>query len=345
MRRVQKHLGFTLIELLVVIAIIAILIALLVPAVQNVRAAAARTQCLNNLKQIGLAMHGYLNTNKTLPPNGIYAFSGGTVTQVSPWSVLARILPYIEQDNLYKSIDFTTSYTTQPGITSQRIATYICPSDLNDRGSGSDPVYGNKNWTLNYAVNLGTWGVLMKNGTGLQVGDGAFCPNRGFSPTGFTDGLSTTLALAEVKSYTTRVTGSPNTTTFAAPPPPPSNPGTVSTAFGLPGVSLAAFDPTKQTHVEWVDGKVHETGFTTVFTPNTVAPITSGGVDYDVDFISATETNLGDTYAAVTARSYHGGFVNVLLMDASARSVASSISLLTWRALGTRAGGEIVSEY
>src|SRR5262245_27153752 len=89
--------GFTLIELLVVIAIIAILIALLVPAVQKVRDAAARTHCLNNLKQMGLAMHGYINTNKTLPPNGTYASSGGAITQVSGWSALARMLPYIEQ--------------------------------------------------------------------------------------------------------------------------------------------------------------------------------------------------------------------------------------------------------
>src|SRR5262245_37522848 len=96
--------GFTLIELLVVIAIIAVLIALLVPAVQNVRAAAARTQCLNNLRQLGLAMHGYMNTNKGLPPNGIYAYNGATVTQVSGWSALSRLLPYIEQDNLYRKI-------------------------------------------------------------------------------------------------------------------------------------------------------------------------------------------------------------------------------------------------
>src|SRR5437867_12607818 len=101
MRERKPRPAFTLIELLVVIAIIAVLIALLVPAVQKVRAAAARLQCLNNLKQLGLAMHGYLNANKSLPPNGIYAYSGGAVTQTSPWSALARILPYLEQDNLY----------------------------------------------------------------------------------------------------------------------------------------------------------------------------------------------------------------------------------------------------
>src|SRR6266481_3159334 len=94
--------AFTLIELLVVIAIIAILIALLIPAVQSVRAAAARTQCLNNMKQLGLAMHGYMGAFKKLPSNGIYSFDGATVTAVSPWSALARVLPYVEQEAIFK---------------------------------------------------------------------------------------------------------------------------------------------------------------------------------------------------------------------------------------------------
>ena len=343
MRTRNGRLAFTLIELLVVIAIIAILIGLLVPAVQKVRAAAARTQCLNNLKQIGLAMHGYMDANHGLPPNGVYAYNGSAVTQTSPWSALSRILPYVDQDNLYHGIDFTVPYSTQPGVTSKRIP--VCPSEINDKGSGTDPTYGNKNWTLNYAVNLGTWAVLTK--PTMQGGDGAFSPNRGFMPAHFTDGMSNTLAVAEVKGYTTRVTGSPNSVTFATAVPPPTAPAalTASSPFGLAGVSLAAFDPTKMTHVEWVDGKVHETGFTTAFPPNTVVSYPGVDVSTDVDFVSATETNLGDTYAAVTSRSYHAGLVHVLLMDGSARSVANNISQLTWRALGTRAGGEVISDY
>src|SRR5207248_11691839 len=114
--------------------------------------------------------------------------------------------------------------------------------------------------------------------------------------------------------------------------------------FGMTGLS-AAFDPARFTHAEWVDGEVHDTGFTTAFPPNTVVPYASAGTTYDVDFVSATETSLGDTYAAVTARSYHNGAVNVLLMDGSVRSVANGISTATWRALGTRSGGEVSGDF
>ena len=338
MRRVSRP-AFTLIELLVVIAIIAILIGLLLPAVQKVREAAARIKCANNLKQIGLAAHNYMDTNNGLPPNGNYAWSGSGVTVTNAWSAAARILPQIEQENLFRGIDFTVSYNAQPGISSKRVATYMCPSEVNDRGFGTDPTYGNKHWPINYALNLGTWPVLTAKATAMRTGDGAFAPNRGFRPADFTDGMSNTLAAAEVKAFTNRVTGSSNATTYPTPPPPPANPAEV------PSYPLGAFNPNAFTHVEWVDGKVHETGFTTVFPPNTKVPFTSGGTVYDVDFVTATESSPGDTFAAVTSRSYHSGGVNVLLMDGGVRFVRDSIPLPTWRALGTRAGGEVVGDF
>ena len=117
-------------------------------------------------------MHGYMDGNGTLPPNGIFTYDGTTVVQTSPWSAMSRILPYIEQENLFREIDFSVGYSTQPGISSKRVATYICPSEVNDKGSGTDPTFGNKNWTLNYAVNLGTWGVLTNKATAMQGGNG-----------------------------------------------------------------------------------------------------------------------------------------------------------------------------
>lgn len=327
--------AFTLIELLVVIAIIAVLIGLLVPAVQKVRSAAARAQCLNNMKQIGLAMHGYMDANNGLPANGNYIWNGSAVTTTNAWSAMARLLPHIEQENLFRGIDFAASYSTQPAISSKRVATFICPSEINDKGHGTDPTFGNKYWPINYVLNNGTWAVLTGKASGMQTGNGAFGPNRGFRSADFTDGLSNTMAAGEVKAFTNRVAGASNATVFAAPPQSPT------ASAGLSAFSLAALNPASFTHVEWVDGKVHETGLTTVFTPNTKVSYMNGGLEYDVDMVLATESSPGDTYAAVTSRSFHSGGVNVLLMDGSTRFINDSIDLTAWRALSTRAGGEV----
>src|SRR5437660_10732167 len=104
--------GFSLIELLVVIAIIAILIGLLLPAVQKVREAAARSRCMNNLKQIGLAVHNFEATTGYLPPAGCWATAKSSASfNVESYSILARILPYVEQNSLYQQVDLTKSVT------------------------------------------------------------------------------------------------------------------------------------------------------------------------------------------------------------------------------------------
>jgi prepilin-type N-terminal cleavage/methylation domain-containing protein/prepilin-type processing-associated H-X9-DG protein len=327
------HSGFTLVELLVVIAIIGVLVGLLLPAVQAAREAARKVQCANNLRQSGLALTMYTDINKFLPSNGDYSWNGTAVTVNNAWSGMARILPHIEQENLFREINFKISYNAQPNISSKRVSTYMCPSEINDKGFGSDPVFGNKHWPINYALSSGTWEVFTNKSSAMHFGDGVFGPNNNRKLASISDGLSNTLAASEVKAFTNRISGASNSATYPSPFGPPTS---------ISNLPLGVFNPNSFTHVEWVDGKVHETGFTTTFTPNTKVAYLSNGINYDVDVVLATESNPGDTYAAVTSRSYHTSGVNILLMDGSVRFVSNSIVLETWRALGTRAGGEIV---
>ncbi|HEY2784291.1 MAG TPA: DUF1559 domain-containing protein, partial [Fimbriiglobus sp.] len=200
----RRRNGFTLIELLVVIAIIAVLIGLLLPAVQKVREAAARTKCLNNLKQIGLALHNYESTNQKFPPGGIYP---ANVTSADSWSHYTRILPYIEQGNTFNQVDFTLAANVQDAVTRQRIPIFVCPSEQNDMMKAATSTTGPgsiNRWPSSYAANYGSW-MVWNPATG-QGGDGAIPvssqPNGGTRVGDYQDGLSNTIAYSEVKAYT-----------------------------------------------------------------------------------------------------------------------------------------------
>jgi prepilin-type N-terminal cleavage/methylation domain-containing protein len=320
--------GFTLIELLVVIAILAVLIGLLLPAVQKVREAAARLQCQNNLKQLGLALHNHESSLGHFPMLGDYA-SYGTAMY---WSAHTRLLPYCEQENLQRLVDFTRPISAQPQVAKVRVPFLLCPSEPNDRERPDGPSF--VHYPLNYAFNAGVWHTFQPP---QGVGTGVFRVNQVGSVGDISDGLSNTLAMAEVKAFTPywRDGGLPST----AGAPVPTNPAEV-TAYFTAGEFKA-----DSGHTEWVDARAHQTGFTTTFPPNTPVPFVTAGQTYDVDFSSFREGRSATlpTYAVVTSRSYHTAGVNALRMDGSVFFQRNGISQATWRALGTRGGGEVIA--
>jgi prepilin-type N-terminal cleavage/methylation domain-containing protein len=192
--------GFTLIELLVVISIIGILIALLLPAVQAAREASRRISCTNNIKQLGLALHQYVDSFGVLPPTMVLAGSGTKVAWTSGWSVQMRILPAIGQGPSFNALNFSVAYQEHANttVTSQVIATFLCPSEANQQPT-SHQTFGNVG-VNNYGWCMGDWFVWGSFGA-TQPNRSAFGPNQARRLADFRDGLSQTLLLSEVKSY------------------------------------------------------------------------------------------------------------------------------------------------
>jgi len=335
MPHVTSRRGFTLIELLVVIAIIAILIALLLPAVQQAREAARRTQCKNNLKQLGLAMHNYHATHGCFPPNGV-----NNVQNTQTWSAQAFLLPFLEGSTLYNQINFNVGYGDASNISPfhvkiTRIPVLLCPSDPNDRQRLNAGVP--EHYPLSYAVGRGIY--LIHRLDGSADGGAAFCYGKVNRDRDFTDGMSNTVGMSEVKCFTPRFHDNCNL------------PATVNfTATSLGGLLGTSGWSAENGHTEWVSGNSIHTGFTTTFRPNMRVPHTVSGVTYDIDATSKREAVSGatcdgnTTYGVITSRSYHTGIVQSLLMDGSTRAFSENIDLTVWQNLGQRADGNVIGE-
>ncbi|HEU5117609.1 MAG TPA: DUF1559 domain-containing protein [Isosphaeraceae bacterium] len=335
--------GFTLIELLVVIAIIGVLIALLLPAVQAAREAARRAQCTNNLKQIGLGLHNYEAVAGAFPPSDVLSGTGNNrPTWYNGFSVHVRVLPFMEQGIAFNALNFTFNHLAIQNTTvvGTKVSIFTCPSDVNaDQMTAYPPFTGisASGCVTSYGFNQGDWFIW--NGFNSPENRGAFGPNRSRRIAEFVDGTSQTLFATDVKVYQALRRCSTQLANINDPnvvPPPSANPYTIAPEYGSTSCSLG------QAHTFWADGNPHETAMTTAWPPN--KQILGQNGEGDLDLETKLVTQGGPTFGAITARSYHSGGVNALFADGSVHFVRSSVNGITWRALGSVNGGEVVSQ-
>jgi len=343
--RGRRRRAFTLIELLVVIAIIAILIALLVPAVQKVRESAARTQCTNNLKQIGLAVHNYHGSNKVLPPSPLWIYTTNPKYSVDhkSWSWMYHILPYLEHDALYRQVDPSVHRMLDKlNVIATPIPQYMCPSDpastnpvifVDWQGNTSthhDPKRFNKplpshhaptsfsvvtgqSYPFAFTSYRGCWGQNWFLGSqwtspavgGMYYGD----PVNGYNGCSCGDGIH----FAQNNTQNLSVNHFIKLTDISD--------GTSSTFYA--GESKVA------DNIQSMWAHTDDAGASCAFDPTCVDPVTGG----PCGIVSTPAYRFSEV---------HRGGINFLFADGSVRFVSTSISRPTWRGLSTYNGAEVI---
>jgi prepilin-type N-terminal cleavage/methylation domain-containing protein/prepilin-type processing-associated H-X9-DG protein len=332
-RTPRRRIGFTLIELLVVIAIIAVLIALLLPAVQAAREAARRSQCTNNLKQLGLAMHNYHDTIGTFPigvmgirspylTNSNYPLGTGTNNRRT-WAFM--LLPYLEQGSVFQAINFSLPFNPPAGaanntVSELLIAAYTCPSDpntnqidQNNRREGNYVVnWGNASWYQNtnstYNPLTGTTNnPFPGNGPAVSFGGAPFTLDRSYGVREILDGTSNTLLMAEVIIGLTQG----------------------STGYEHRG--------------DIYNDDYNCAQFEAYTPPNSRFPDYIQGSYCQYPYVNNPPCKSVSNPYFNSSRSRHPGGVNALLADGSVKFFKDSINYQAWRALASTMGSEVLS--
>ena len=343
-----RRTAFTLIELLVVIAIIAVLIGLLLPAVQKVREAANRMKCQNNLKQLGLSAHNYESAQGNLPPAYRGQQIGGAPQYYDLWGTIALLTPYLEQTAVYNAIDLKlTMYQLTPPyyINSQVAVTtfvpiFMCPSDKQQAVAiGAYVPPGVPLGPCNYAFTLGSGTTKGRTGWAGSPydADGVFYAQSRTKITDIGDGSSNTVGASE----RTLGDGAESGSLSRAQIDPQTmyvNPGAETNDANCG--STTTINKAQRRGYTWVAGEPRCTSYNHYYAPNDrVNP------DCVANFISSDPQIRSTGHGLSTARSRHTGGVNVWLCDGSVRFVRDSIDLGTWRDLATRSGGEVMGDY